>query len=81
MPQNKKRLEWADTARDEYMEGLGRIAEDSPANAALVQSRIEKSTELLRQHPLNKLPSANPGPPRSPNKSPLSRRCRTQCFF
>lgn len=50
MPRRKRRLEWADEAGAEYLEGLGYIAEDSPANAALVQGRIHKSAALLQTH-------------------------------
>ena len=52
MPPRKKQLEWANVARDEFLEGLMQIADESPANAALVQSRIEKSLNLLRSQPL-----------------------------
>ena len=52
MPASRKKpLDWALPALDEYEAGLAWIAEDNPAAARLVQSRIEKACDLIAAHP------------------------------
>jgi toxin ParE1/3/4 len=52
MPASRvKRLDWALTALDDYEAGLAYIAQDNPAAALLVQSRIEKAGELIATNP------------------------------
>ena len=47
----KKRLDWTQTARHQYLDQLGWIAERNPVAAENVQSRIEHSLELIRSDP------------------------------
>ena len=47
----KKRLEWALPALDEFETGLAYIAQDNPAAARLIQSRIEKAGEIVVANP------------------------------
>lgn len=51
-PVTKLRLEFTELAAEEYLEGIERIAEDSPANAEKIQHRVEHAIGLLLQRPL-----------------------------
>ncbi len=51
MPSRKRRLEYNKRALREYRAALAYIAEDSPANADLVQERIERTLNLILSQP------------------------------
>ncbi len=47
----KKRLDWTQTARRQYLDHLGWIAARNPIAAENVQNRIEHSLELIQSDP------------------------------
>lgn len=51
MPRRKKRLEWAETAWREFIDGIAFIADDSPHAANLVKARIDRAAGFVRSHP------------------------------
>jgi plasmid stabilization system protein ParE len=56
-----RRLEWARPAREAFEATLTRIADEDPAAAALVVSRVARSLALIQAHPGLGSPSALAG--------------------
>jgi toxin ParE1/3/4 len=50
----KRRIRWSDKAAADYHDHLTYIADDSPANAELVDKRIIAAIELLAARPIGR---------------------------
>jgi toxin ParE1/3/4 len=61
MPRQKKPLEWTQTAWREFIDGITFIAEDSPHQASLVKSRIDRAAGFVHLHPRIGKPGAVTG--------------------
>lgn len=58
METEKKRLEWAQSARAAFESTIARIAIDDAHTASLVEGRVARSLALLQAHPELGTPSA-----------------------
>ena len=61
-----RRLEWAPSALQAYIDSLAHISDEDPRTAELVRERVEHALDLILEHPGMGVPTARRGERRYP---------------